>query len=260
MNSKTIKKLLLSLMLIGLVFPLIQAQLSIFELRKLDGSFDKKVRPVFSKENWFKGSFQDSLQDYTEENIGFRNFLVRLNNQMAFWLFNEARAKQVIIGKSNYLFEQNYIDSYFGRDFIGEDAIADKVYKLKFISDQLKNKGIDLMVVITPGKGDFYPEYIPDKYYEGESNQRNYTIYLEELKKKNIPTIDFNAYFKLQKSKSDYPLYTKGGIHWSHYAELLAGDSIISFVEKMKAYGVTELARTGVVSIASGSETITDLI
>ena len=233
-NSQKVKKLLLIIMIVGLIAPFFQDKLELFKIRKLDGSFNKVEKPEINKKAWFDGSFQVQYQKYIEENIGWRNFLVRLNNQISFWLFDKINAKGVVLGKQNFLFEQDYIDSYFGTDFIGDSLIRDKGEKLSFISKMLTKKNIDLLVVIAPNKADYYSEYIPNKYDKKIQEKRNYQKYLSEFKKKGIQYIDFNKYFKSLKETTPYPLFTKGGIHWSNYGELIAGDSILGFISKIK--------------------------
>ena len=66
----------------------------------------------------------------------------------------------VVIGKENYLYEKGYIDAFFGVDFIGHDSIAISAYKLKMIQDTLAKLNKTLLIILAPGKGDFFPEYI----------------------------------------------------------------------------------------------------
>jgi hypothetical protein len=35
-----------------------------------------------------------------------------MNNQLAFSLFNKAKANGAVVGKENYLYEENYIKAY----------------------------------------------------------------------------------------------------------------------------------------------------
>ena len=81
----------------------------------------KKLKaPVFTKENWFNGKYQDTSSKYINDNFGFRNDFIRINNQRVFMLYNEARANGVIIGKDNYLYEYGYIVAALGNDYVGQ--------------------------------------------------------------------------------------------------------------------------------------------
>ena len=68
-SKEKVKRILLAILLIGLVAPFFQQQFEIFELRKLNGSFDKVEKPVFTKASWLDGSYQESFQKYIEENF-----------------------------------------------------------------------------------------------------------------------------------------------------------------------------------------------
>ncbi|MDR1758228.1 MAG: hypothetical protein LBR51_04640 [Bacteroidales bacterium] len=57
--------------------------------------------------------------------------------------------------------EENYVKSYYGTDFIGEDKCRELVQKLKILQDALQRRGKDLLVVIAAGKGFFIPNTSP---------------------------------------------------------------------------------------------------
>jgi hypothetical protein len=202
------------------------------KVRKLQGAFIPKEQPILTSSNWFSGNYQDSLSIYLNENIGFRNYFVRLNNQIAFSLFDFARANGVVVGKENFLYERNYIRAYLGKDYIGEAAIAEKVRKLEKIQDRLKKRDIELIVVFAPGKGSFYPEYIPTDQVPSENN--NYKTYVRLLNNTPINLIDFNKWFRKKKGTTVAPLYPKTGIHWSRFGELMAADSLLKYIDKLK--------------------------
>lgn len=216
-----------------LLLPVIQSTFNIFKLEPLSGAYQKSEPAEFSVSDWFSGDFQSKHEKFLEENFGFRNFFIRLNNQLAYNLFGKAKANGVIIGKSGYLYELNYILAYSGKDFIGQDSIRHNLEKLKFIQDYLQNQNKTLLLVLTPGKASFYPEYIPDSYLQ-ENGPRNYDYYSSLSKEIGVNTIDFNGYFVSQKEKSEYPLYPKHGIHWSHYGMCLALDSLVNWLEKAR--------------------------
>ena len=79
-----------------------------------------------------------------------------------------------------------YIKSFYGVGFLGDKKIEKKVNKLKSVQDTLKKLNIDLIVVIAPGKGLFYPEYIPEDYLTGDSTKTSYKSYIKSFKKNKI--------------------------------------------------------------------------
>ena len=97
-----------------MVFPAIQKKYAIFQVKKLDGDFVLTEKPVFSWTDWFDGRFQMTYDKYLEDHIGFRDFLVRLTNQIDYSLYRIPHAEGVIVGKDDQLIEYDYIRAYTG--------------------------------------------------------------------------------------------------------------------------------------------------
>lgn len=238
--STYIRYCLFFIIVIILVAPTIQGRLNLIELSPLNGAIVKTEETPFSFDDWFSGEYQSQQEKYLNESFGFRNLCVRINNQLAFDLFNKAKANSLVIGENNQLYEEMYIRAYYGTDFIGVDKITQRMKKLKFIQDTLAKLGKTLLIVFAPGKGSFYPEFIPERYKTkiGETNYQYYTKLAYEL---GIHFIDFNKYFIANKTTSKYPLYPKYGCHWSCYGASLAADSIIKYIEKNRQIDMPDL-------------------
>ena len=233
-NNRIVKKMLFISIIFLLFLPMIQQKIKLFDLKPLKGSFKKIKRPCFSSYNWFEGKYQAQQQNYLNQSVGFRDFFVRVFNQIHFSLYNEARANEVVIGKDKYLYELNYIKAHLGRDFIGEDKISEKTKKIKIISDTLRRKGIDLIILLAPGKASFYPEFIPERYNPQNRTTTNYEVFKRNLSESKVHLLDFHEWFREMKKKSQHPLFPKTGIHWSKYGEVLAADSIINYINTIQ--------------------------
>jgi len=237
-----LKKGLFVLTLLILLLPIAQKQLHFFDIAPLSGDFVPKEKVEFSLNDWFKGDYQSKKEAYINEKFGFRNLCVRLNNQIAFTFFNYAKANGVTIGKDNYLYEENYIKAYYGDDFIGEGSIVKKVTQLKEIQTALKQKNIDLIVALAPGKGSFYPEFIPDRPPIQQEKNTNYTTYAKSLQEQQVNFIDLKKWFLQMKDTSSYPLYPKCGIHWSKYGEVLVLDSLLKHIGNLRGIQTPQIA------------------
>ena len=198
---------------------------------KLFGSFEKCEIPPFSWNTWFSGDFQTKFDKGIEQNIGLRNSFVRLNNKINYSLFKVVSAKSVIIGKEKYLLGEDYIQSYLGNDGVNEGAIKLKIEKAKYVQRELEKRGKHLLILFVPGKGSFFPEYIPDRYHPENKRTTNYEIYSKLLPQSGLHYIDLKGYFLKLKNKTPYPLYPKQGIHWSNYGATIAMDSIINYIK-----------------------------
>jgi len=230
--KKRINKILLIFIVGLLILPLFQYFTNLVSVQGLHGSFISTKRPSFSVKDWFTTDFQQKFDNYYNENFGFRSSFVRLHNQVDYSLFDEAHASGVIIGKQRYLYEEHYIDSYFGRDYIGRDSIENRINTLEAIYKDLKQHQTEMLIVIAPGKGFYYPEYIPDSLVR-EKDTTNYEVYIDILKQKNIPYIDFNSLFMAMKDTSSIVLYPKTGIHWSMGILPYVIDSIVKKTESI---------------------------
>jgi hypothetical protein len=239
-SVKQFRFLLFVLLMFLLITPLIQSKTNIIKLNPLKGAIVEPENAKFSFKDWFAGDYQPKKEEYLNSAFGFRSFFVRINNQIAFNLFNQAKANGVIIGKKNYLYEENYIKAYYGNDFIGRDSIENRFRKLKFITDTLSKLDKNLITIFAAGKGSFYPEYFPEKYKteKGETNLEWHVRLAEEY---GLNYIDFNSYFLENKNTSKYPLYPEHGIHWSNYGTCLVADSIIHYIERIRNINMPEL-------------------
>jgi len=219
--------------LLFLITPFIQGKFKFINVTPLRGDITPIEKKYFNLKEWFNGEYQTQNEKFFNESFGFRNVFIRVNNQLAFSLFNKAKANGVIIGKNNYLYEENYIKAYNGLDFIGTDSITHRMQRLKYIQDTLSKLNKDLILVFAAGKGSFYPEYFPDNY-RFKKDSINYKTHVSIAKKLGLRIIDFNKYFIENKNKSKHPLYPQYGIHWSYYGMCIAADSIIRFIEKTR--------------------------
>jgi hypothetical protein len=233
--------------LIFLYIPLIQNTLHLKNyIKPLKGAYTEVPDTSISADSWFNGRYQEIKDKYLAQNFGFRNYFVMLNNQIDYNLFNGANVDKVVVGKGGFLYETNYIESYFGNNFIGENELTQKFNKIKELQDKLAANGIDLEIIFTPSKASFYPEFIPNNWIS-EKKMSNYEYAATLCKKLNINHIDFSKWFREQKNISPYDLYPKTGIHWTNYGALIATDSLKRHIEhnaslNLKDFVITNIA------------------
>ena len=237
---KTINKnILLMMLVIMLMIPAIQQLFKIISEKPLMGAVIPAQDTVLSSESWFSGRFQLIKENYVNENFGFRKFFVRLNNQVAFSIYNKAKANGVIVGKENYLFEESYILEYLGEDYIGRDSISNILKKIKFIQDTLFKQNKVLLIVYAPSKAYLFPDKFPNNYSKKKS-LTNYESFAELSKKMEVNHIDFNSYFIKEKSSTKFPLFSKYGIHWSVYSSSFVTDSIVKYIERIRGVNLPD--------------------
>ncbi len=224
-----IKKLVFAGLMLIMLLPVLQQQTNFISVDPLKGSFEETVCPQLSFQTYLSGDFQDVMNKYIEQHIGFRPWLVRVYNQFRFSLFGQTNAKSVVVGKKGYLFEQSYIDALFGLDYVGDEKLHNDIEKTIAIAEWLDDHNKHLFIVLAPGKANFFPDYVPNSRYK-RAKLRNTDEYYTLLNDAKIPAIHCNPWFLSIKDTISFPLYPKSGIHWSFYGLGLVMDSVFKMI------------------------------
>jgi hypothetical protein len=232
-NKRNIIDAALIFLVIGIMLiPAIQKQFKLFPEEKLGGAVVYAKDTTFTWHDWFTGDYELAKGNYINDNFGFRNWFVKLKNEIYYEAFGKLFANTVVEGKSGFLYELKYFVAHAGVDYIGDKAINERFEMVKLIQDSLAKHGVHLLIIFAPGKASYYPEYITPPY-DTPSVRTNYFKSIEAAKKMGINYIDFNGWFMQLKPHAKYPLYPKTGIHWSIYAMHIAFDSITHYMEKL---------------------------
>ncbi len=224
-----------------LTLPMFQQVTGVFNTSGLDGDFTLNECPEWSWESWMDGSYQPAFDRFIEDHIGFRNFFVRLNNQIEFSFFNKTNTDGVIIGKNNILYEYDYIRALIGDDFMGEQIITNNLNEIKFLQEYLKSKfNISFILIFEPSKARTYPEYIPDRYLKNIPSVSNYEYYIQKADELDIEYLDLNKLFLLVRDTSTHPVYPHYGIHWSEHTMSFITDTLIKYIENLRGINIPE--------------------
>jgi hypothetical protein len=124
--------------------------------------------------------------------------------------------------------------------------LADPVPAILDFQQQLKARGIDLVVVPVPPKASIYPEKIVPGF-DGRANDPAPTLhrFYDELRSAGIDVLDLTALFLQKRDDPRGPVFCKTDSHWSGFGCWLAAQAI---AEKVGA----KLAKPGVASEYAG--------
>jgi SGNH hydrolase-like domain, acetyltransferase AlgX len=228
------KARLFILLYVALALPLLQKSFGLTETKWLKGDVSNSADVDFSWNTWWDGTYQLKKNSYFNDQAGFRPDLVRINNQLDYWLFKKLHSGFVVIGKNHCLYQEDYINSYYGRDYVGYDSISNRLTKLKAIQDTLASLGKTIVLIHAPCKAFFYPEYFPDRMKGAKVAPTNYETCVRLADSLKINQVDFNARFISLKKTCPELLYPMQGIHWTVYGSLLAGDSLTRYMEGLR--------------------------
>jgi len=246
--EKTIKYIILIFILGLMILPAIQGYFLIVDEQALNGDIVASEPGLLSKESWLNGSFQEAEVIIIEEQLGFHNSLVRLQNQLNYSLFGKPGAEGIIKGKNGQYYEADYIRAWTGKDFIGEKLLDRKLRQLKFLQNHLKDSlNVDLVLILEPSKASIYPEDIPDRFTKAKAGTSNYDYICLRAEELDIDLINFNEYFLKIKDTAKYPVFPKMGTHWSEFAMWYAADSLINYIETILGIDMPEVIKEGIV-------------
>lgn len=199
---------------------------------ELSGVINVPPRPQFSATSLLSGQFQSEFEKYLEYNLATRKTGTRAYNQALHSLFNSTDSASVVVGRENYLYESLYPAAYLTEvPSWATPALTEKIKELAELDQLLKERGVVLVVRMSPTKAEHYPEYLPAGYSRfvdtkrrGEYGPNWYEVFKEEIAKTDVPYYD--RYDLIQQMKQDgHIVFTKGGTHWSLYpmAEYING-------------------------------------
>jgi len=178
---------------------------------------DLSSKPALTTKNY--ATFPKEYEAYYNDNIPFRNQLIRLNNSVDYFIFNQSSHDNVVIGDNGWLFYKGDADpllqSLGGWMYTEEQlkTIADNLVASERV---LESQGIGFILFIAPSKETIYKEEIPD-YYERKSE----IICTDQLVKYLKENTDIRVVYpkdELLKAKLDNPditFYYKLDTHWN---------------------------------------------
>ncbi len=190
--------------------------------------------------------YQDSLSNYLDNTTVFRPPLIRLFNESRFRLFNKSTAQSVVIGKNNQLFQIDYVREYTGDYFVGEELIRQRCNRIRYLQDTLSHLGVELLLVMAPGKATYMPENLPDRFRQKTAKNTNYQCFKKTCIEMGINTLDLQSYFLEMKDTASWPLYPSYGVHWSDYGMYLALDTFTNLATQLTTKKIPALTLSGI--------------
>jgi hypothetical protein len=143
----------------------------------------------------------------------------------------------VIAGVDGWFFLSSDIRFLSVGQFWGADAAkvsrahksesADPIPVIVDFHDQLKKRGIDLLLMPVPPKAAIYPEkLVPDVDLHGETAAPYLARFYDELRKREINVIDLSPVFLQNRSSEHGPVFCKTDTHWSGLGCVLAAQTL----------------------------------
>ena len=255
------KRWLLAALLLVLVLPPVQGWLNmkIFRTPPLAGYQAAAPRPALRWDSVRAGTYQPALERYLTEHIGFHDRFIRPRNQLAYSLFGQVRVNDVLVGQNGVLFEEGPIRSAQGQNVVPPGERQRHVAQFRALQDTLARRGKLLVFVIAPSKAAFYPEFLPVEYQTGWHEASNAERYAPEMRAAGINLVDFGSRFRQWKDTAAYPLFPRGGIHWSLYGVTEAAKVLFPYLEQKGGFDLPDFRTTGLEVTTSTRYTDNDM-
>lgn len=138
----------------------------------------------------------------------------------------------------DYLVRPNVLDRRTKAVDYNDVAITENaVDRIAHVRDEFAAHGIDLVVVIVPGKPSVYPELINPNFPEDEVCTFSHSLVLiEELKKRNVNIVDLFHPYK-EERKRDHEvgdsLYLRKDTHWKARGLLVAAEEVARHIKQL---------------------------
>lgn len=184
-------------------------------------------KPILTLNNY--GTFFADYTAYFNDNIQFRRNLVFLNSLIDYYVFDKSASKDVIKGKSGWLFYSATLPDYQRTNLYSEQELKNIKEDVIVTNNYMNDKGIEFVIFIGPNKNTIYGEYMPS--YLEKRSEKSRTQQMVDYLRANT---DVNIIFptdELLKAKEKYPeivSYFKLDTHWNYMGGFFASAPLLS--------------------------------
>lgn len=182
------------------------------------------------------GTWQTEAENALNDQLVLRSWLIPLRNQISYSVFHTSAHDNIVLGKENYLYEENYILKELQiTPSVSDEEMDLLVNRLTLLKDRLASCGKTLFVFITPSKAHIYPEYIPDSYISlapEEPDTSTYSKLLSRLGESSIPYYDSVPFVLSEKDSAEYSVYPTTGVHWSRVEGFAVTQKLMDSMEE----------------------------
>jgi len=247
-NKKIAKFFNYALIVVFIVFissPFIGTIYGIEEKWPSDEDSEKRVLAELPEINFSAfdfGDYADDMEEFINDNFGFRSIMVRWNQLLHVkwlntapitkWLNEQGGQVQsdVIVGKNGWYYyaKEKAIDDYRGLVELTEKQLKSMQVKLEDNQKWLNDMGIKMVVFIAPNKSSIYPEYLPD-YYNKVNNRTRLDQFIEHMSK-NSNVIIIDPREAMISAKEENRLYNVTGTHWNDFGGFIAYRELINYL------------------------------
>lgn len=183
------------------------------------------------------------FEEYFAKSFAYRNKVVDAFSTLKAGVFKEGN-EQVVIGKDNFLFFADTLDSYTGANAMTDGEINAAADSIQALYNYSREHGASFLFVCAPNKNSIYPEMMPSRYVMQTEN-RDLDRLHAALEARGVPYLDLRRILTEAKDTGVvYPLvYHKRDTHWNNEGARIAAEAIADTLgftlPDFSAYGPT---------------------
>lgn len=186
-------------------------------------------KPILTAENY--ELFPKEYEAYYNDNLPFRNQLIRFHNSIDYFLFKQSSSERVAIGKNGWLFycdktNGNPIEQSLGYWNFTSSQLQTIANNLMSAKRVLESQGIEFVLFIAPNKETIYMDELPD-YYEVKSSYTSTDQLIDYLTENTDIRVVYPKQDLLNMKKNlNMILYHKLDTHWNYAGAYIGAKSL----------------------------------
>lgn len=199
-------------------------------------------RPLVWSWTAFKdGGLQKAVSDRVTDAIPVRRFLVRLNNQLRFFLFG-ATSADILVGKQGQLIQSSYVREYCARsEGLGAARAKEVLPKLQDIRSYYRARGSVFIYLVTPSKIAHLPHYFTGSFpcpSTEAARSRFVPEFVSTLRAAGIAVVDAASLVHELKDRVGMEMFPPSGVHWN---KLGAAEATLALIAEVNRQAQREL-------------------
>jgi hypothetical protein len=185
--------------------------------------------PEFTSDD--KQTFTSRMDDYLDDNLPVRPFLVKTYNTATF-LLGQVSSPLVLQGQEDWLYIKRkfLIDQIEGKEIMTLPKLRKYRVMMKKTDNYFAKKDANVYYTIAPNKHSIYSEYLPNDLQNRIVDEQNIDRFYDHFKNRK-KYIDLRPTL-FENKEEGVLLYEKYGTHWSNTGAYLAYREILSQLKR----------------------------
>lgn len=227
--------LIILIFLIGIFVPLLFINFKQGVISSSENRYLTNIPHIYLTNGKINKDFPKQFENYFNDNMGFRNQLLRINRFLIYYIFGISPIKDLYVGKDEWLFlvSKNRLDFYQNLNTPDTQNLQSFAYTLEKVDSYLSNRNIKFVTMLWPNKLNVYPEYVPSSILRVE-NISNADVVINYM---NMNTnLDFSMPLEaLLQEKEKRIIYSprNDASHWNNYGAFIGYSE---FMKKVKEH------------------------